>query len=131
MATQQDQPKTTDSDRLPPKMDKSLEKPRTSPSGDDDLPVLTEIIAVKKDKPAPSVKKPSASPSVTETDINELAALMTKAIEQKVAYELPTLIEATLLDIVADLRGGIASTVDAALREFITNHNLKNEDPDQ
>ena len=123
VATRQDQPVGTDSAKLLAKMEESLEKSRAQTLGDDDdLPVLTEIVPAEEEREAtaPTPLKPSAPPAPPmSVDIDELATRMAQAIDQQMAYELPTLVEATLLNIVADLRSGIASTMDTALREFI------------
>ncbi|MDR3220679.1 MAG: hypothetical protein LBU46_01545 [Candidatus Accumulibacter sp.] len=91
---------------------------------EEDLPVLTEVVPVEDERKAPVPgEAPQDSPAASDNvSLEELAARMAQAIDQQMAYELPTLIEATLLSISADLRAGIASTMEAALRDFINNY---------
>ena len=78
---------------------------------EDDIPLLTEV--VPSDEPEPE-------PSATFDDrLEELATQMAEAIGRQMAYELPTLIEATLLNAEEGLRTGITATMEAALRDFI------------
>ncbi|MDR0577280.1 MAG: hypothetical protein LBI87_07025 [Candidatus Accumulibacter sp.] len=88
---------------------------------EDDIPVLTEIVAVGEEPPeTPAAGAPEAdSPPPPDASLEELAAQMTQAIQEQMAYELPTLIEATLLNISEELRSGITSTMEAALRDFV------------
>ena len=88
---------------------------------EDDIPLLTEV--VPSDEPEDEERiadEPKPEPSATFDDrLEELAAQMTEAIERQMAYELPTLIEATLLNAEEGLRTGITATMEAALRDFI------------
>jgi hypothetical protein len=100
---------------------------------EDDLPVLTEIVLAEEEEEiaapvlpdSPAVPPPEApippaiAGDIDPIDIEELTARMVQAIDHRMAYELPTLIEATLLSVSAELRNGIRSTMDDALREFI------------
>jgi hypothetical protein len=75
---------------------------------------------------------PGASPAISgktgpETP-EELAARMTRAIVEQMAYELPTLIEASLFSVCEELRNGIASTMETALRDFVARHKQETED---
>jgi hypothetical protein len=100
---------------------------------DEDIPVLTEVVLVGEtedsggEAPPDSPAPPPASP---EAEFEDITRQMIKAIEQQLAYELPTLIEATLLSISADLRAGIVSTMQAALREFAARR-AKAQPPDE
>jgi hypothetical protein len=93
---------------------------------EDDIPVLTEVVtgdpATPPQQPHPSeppseAPKPDLAASV-DARLEELAAQMAEAIGRQMAYELPTLIEATLLNASEDLRTGITATMEAALRDF-------------
>ena len=93
---------------------------------EDDIPVLTEVVtgdpATPPQQPLPSeppseAPKPDLAASV-DARFEELAAQMAEAIGRQMAYELPTLIEATLLNASEDLRTGITATMEAALRDF-------------
>ena len=55
---------------------------------------------------------------ILDARLEELAAQMAEAIGRQMAYELPTLIEATLLNASEELRTGITATMEAALRDF-------------
>ena len=69
---------------------------------------------------AKAADEPEPEPSATFDDrLEELATQMAEAIGRQMAYELPTLIEATLLNAEEGLRTGITATMDAALRDFI------------
>ena len=78
---------------------------------DDGIPILTEVVSAEEEGEA---KAPTMA-----ANLEELVARMVRIIEQQMACELPTLIEATLLDVATDLRAGIASTVKTALRDFV------------
>lgn len=54
-----------------------------------------------------------------ETEVALLAAEIAHAIEHQLAIELPTLIEAVLLNAGEELRSGINSTMESALRDFL------------
>ena len=93
---------------------------------EDDIPVLTEVVtgdpATPPQQPHPS-QPPSEAPKPdlaagVDARFEELAAQMAEAIGRQMAYELPTLIEATLLNASEDLRTGITATMEAALRDF-------------
>jgi hypothetical protein len=138
------------------------EPPEDAPApiaGDDDLPVLTEIVSAEEEEqeyealPVPPILETPLFPPVPEMspvapvpdmpleapleappvaaadiDVEKLAARMAQAINQQMAYELPTLVEAALLNVVAELRSGIASTIDVALHEFIARHEQTRSD---
>ena len=87
--------------------------------------MLTEVVT---GDPAPPLLPPPHQPPSDKTKpdlaasvdarLEELAAQMAEAIGRQMAYELPTLIEATLLNASEDLRTGITATMEAALRDF-------------
>lgn len=115
-------------------------------ASDDDLPVLTEIVPAEEEEEEqeyealvlpvpPPPETPPVAPvletppdSAADIDVEKLAARMAQAINQQMAYELPTLVEAALLNVVAELRSGIASTIDVALHEFIARHEQTRSD---
>jgi hypothetical protein len=76
---------------------------------DEDLPVLTEVV----------IAEAAASQDNTKHFDETLASEMAHAIAQQMSFELPTLVEATLLSVSEELRTGINSTMEAALRDFI------------
>ena len=80
---------------------------------EDDLPVLTEVVSAEA-----SVSEKRAE-RLDETEVALLAAEIAHAIEHQLAIELPTLIEAVLLNASEELRSGINSTMETALRDFL------------
>lgn len=80
---------------------------------EDDLPVLTEVVSAEA-----SVSEKRAE-RLDETEVALMAAEIAHAIEHQLAIELPTLIEAVLLNAGAELRSGINSTMETALRDFL------------
>ena len=80
---------------------------------DDDLPVLTEVVSAEA-----SVSEKRAE-RLDETEVALMAAEIVHAIEHQLAIELPTLIEAVLLNAGEELRSGINSTMETALRDFL------------
>lgn len=85
----------------------------TTPADDEDLPVLTEIVA-------PEAAVAEAAPDrFDETLVSILAADLAHSIESRLAVELPSLIEATLDSFQQDLRRGIVAATDAALKDFL------------
>jgi hypothetical protein len=87
--------------------------PPQAPGDDDDLPVLTEVVA-----PEAAVSTPPAD-RFDETLVAILVSDIAHAIEQQLAIELPTLIEASLLTAKEELRAGISATMEIALRDFL------------
>ena len=95
-------------------------------SDEDDIPVLTEIVEPEEptsvqaqaEEALPEEESPNASVPF-DTQLEELATQMAQAIGKQMAYELPTLVEATLLSASEELRQGITSTMESALRDFI------------
>lgn len=108
---------------------------------EDDIPVLTEVVLVEeRNYEAPAGEEPDPRPDPAsypletfDARLEELAAQMADAIGRQLAYELPTLIEATLLNASEDLRSGITATMEAALRDFIAHRKqlpLPLDEPD-
>ena len=100
----------------------------TSPEGEEeDLPVLTEVVsaeaAVSEDK----------TDRIDETQVTLLASDIAHAFGQQLTYELPTLLEAALLNAGEELRAGISSAMETALRDFIARRkqlHLPLDEPD-
>ena len=80
---------------------------------DDDLPVLTEIVSVEA-----AVSEP-VHDRFDETLISIIASDLVQSLEQQLAIELPTLIEASLINAQNELRAGVSSTLELALRDFL------------
>ncbi|MDR3299288.1 MAG: hypothetical protein LBU43_04630 [Candidatus Accumulibacter sp.] len=138
LATRQDQSvaaealliKTQETDPLP------LSTPSTLPvvTVEDDIPILTEIVPVeKKKRETPVIEKaPPELPTISgNVSLEEFAARMSLAIEEQMAYELPTLVEAALFSVSEELRKGIASTMEVALRDFTTHYKPAPPSPDE
>lgn len=99
---------------------------------EEDIPVLTEVVSVETAGTETEVSE-NRNEHFEETQIAILASDIAHAIGQQMAYELPTLLEATLLNASEELRAGITSTVDAALRDFIARRRqlrLPLDEPD-
>ena len=97
-------------------------QPRTPPAPlsmpqpvaeDDDIPVLTEVIS------AEAAVSEGSTNRVDETQITLLASDLAEAIGQQLTYELPTLLEAVLINAGEELRLGITATMETALRDYI------------
>lgn len=90
-------------------------------SEDDDIPVLTEVVPLEEADSRILIadEPPPVACDTLDARLEELATQMAQAIGQQMTYELPTLIEATLLNAGDDLRTGITATMEAALRDFI------------
>ena len=86
------------------------------PEDFDDLPVLTEIVTVEAAVAAVTTTEPDP---IDETLLAIIAADLIHSIENQLAIELPTLIEATLLNAQNELRTGVNSTLEMALRDFL------------
>ena len=93
---------------------------------DDDIPVLTEVIS------AEAAVSEGSTNRVDETQITLLASDLAEAIGQQLTYELPTLLEAVLINAGEELRLGITATMETALRDYIARRKqlrLPLEDP--
>ena len=80
---------------------------------EDDLPILTEVVSAEASVSEKRVER------LDETEVALMAAEIAHAIEHQLAIELPTLIEAVLLNASEELRSGINSTMETALRDFL------------
>lgn len=93
--------------------------PLPVPDEEEEIPVLTEVVPLE---------------DPLEDRIEQLASQMAQAICEQMAYELPTLIEASLINAGKELRDGVTSAMETALREFITRRKqlpLPLDEPDQ
>ena len=80
---------------------------------EDDIPVLTEVVS------AEAAVYEGSPHRVDDTQITLLASDLAHAIGRQLAYELPTLLEAVLINAGEELRVGITETMEAALRDYI------------
>ena len=84
---------------------------------DEGLPVLTEVVS-----PEAAVSEPK-NERLDETQITLLAAEIAHAFGEQLANELPTLLEAALLQTSKNLRTGISSIMESALRDFLVRRH--------
>lgn len=94
---------------------------------EEDIPVLTE--EVTPDMPATT----TARTRFDETMAARLASEFAHTLERRLAAELPSLVEASLAILEADLRRGILDTADSAIKDFLARREqlrLPLEDPD-
>lgn len=111
---------------------------------DEDIPELTEIVAPENDAleyamadPAPQESPPAPAASIDanadriESLAQDVAQEIAQAIEQQIAYELPSLLEATLSKASEELRAGIHSTIETALRDFSARRKAQQQASDE
>lgn len=83
---------------------------------DDDLPVLTEVVDIEQATgfaPGPVTAAP------LQPMLAALAGNLAQIVEDRLAAEIPEIVDAALSTFGADLRRGIADSVDAATRDFL------------
>jgi hypothetical protein len=94
---------------------------------DDDLPVLTEVVS------AEAAVSEDRTDRFDETQVTLLASDIAHAIGQQLTDDLPALLESALLNAGEELRAGITSTMETALRDFIARRKqlrLPLDEPD-
>jgi len=97
------------------------------PATEDDIPVLTE--EVLPDTPEGSIPRDRFD----ETLATRLASEFAHSLERRLATELPTLVEASLAVLEADLRRGILDIANDAIKDFVARREqlrLPLEDPE-
>ena len=97
----------------PPEIAAPIPSPPPQATEDDDLPVLTEVVA------ADAAGFAEHSERFDETQVSLLAADITHAIGQQLTNDLPSLLETALLNAGEELRAGITATMESALHDFI------------
>lgn len=92
-----------------------------SPAPDEEeFPVLTEVVAQQiAEEPTPL--------TFSKEDVEAMAKEIALAVETQVAYELPTLMEATLCKLGEELRAGISATIETAISRHLAQFELENE----
>ena len=93
-------------------VDKTPPTPRAA-EDDEDIPILTEIVPEN----VPAAEVPTVHDEEALLEI--IASDLVRNLEQQLAIELPTLIEAALVNAQIELRSGISSTLNMALRDFL------------
>ena len=103
------------------------------PTVEDDLPVLTEVV----DLSDPAAAEASKLPAPAERDgelqaslVAILAADLAQAIEQRLATELPGLVEKALTGLQHDLQQTIETVTEAATQDFIARRQQQGAAPD-
>ena len=94
---------------------------------EEDIPVLTE--EVLPEMPAASVPRDRFD----ETLATRLASEFAHSLERRLAAELPSLVEASLAVLEADLRRGILDTANDAIKDFLARREqlrLPLDEPD-
>ncbi len=86
---------------------------KTPAAEDDTLPVLTEVIC------AEAAIAGGRNDRLDERQVSLLASEIALAIGEQLNQELPTLLEAALLNAGEELRAGIAASMETALRDFL------------
>ena len=97
------------------------------PANEDDLPLLTEVVSAEE---TVAQTRPDR---IDETLLAVIASDLVHTMQQQIAIELPTLIEASLISAQDELRNGINSTLELALRNFLARRQqlrLPFDDPD-
>lgn len=89
------------------------EEVQASAPADDDIPVLTE--EVFPDAPGSS----AAHDRFDEKLASRLASEFAHSLERRLATELPSLVEASLAVLEADLRRGILDIANDAIKDFV------------
>jgi hypothetical protein len=94
---------------------------------EEDIPVLTEEVLPE----APASTTPRDK--FDETLAARLASEFAHTLERRLSAELPSLVEASLAVLEADLRRGILDTADSAIKDFLARREqlrLPLEEPD-
>lgn len=130
-----DDPKDTGSSSVVARADALMQRRRQSSAPrspeSEELPVLTEVIDPDEDLPVlteeeefiadetPAAEPPALDPAVLDILAHEL----TRRVHERLAAELPSLVEAalqsTLAELTRELRVGIEETTEAAIRDFL------------
>jgi hypothetical protein len=87
--------------------------PPPAVSEDDDLPVLTEVVS------AEAAVSEDRDDRFDETQVTLLASDIAHAFGRQLTDELPSLLEAALVNAGEELRAGISAAMETALRDFI------------
>jgi hypothetical protein len=103
-----------------------LTPPDRSGAEDEDLPVLTEVVS-------PAEALPEAKAAGIVTGLRPLLATdLADVVDRQLRNDLPVLIEAALCGAAEQLQRGLATTIETALHDFLTQRGqlrLPLEDP--
>ena len=101
------------------------------PPVEDDLPVLTEVVDLEPLAPIAEASLPAISSdglALQQSLVSILAADLSQAIEQRLALELPGLVENALSGLRHQLQQGIGAATEAALKDFMARRQLPSND---
>lgn len=90
---------------------------------DDDVPVLTEVVDIAEvsiDAPA------TAGPTPVEPMLDAIAAELANALHQRLADELPSLLDTAFEHFSDEVRAGIRGITETAVRDFIERRRQLN-----
>jgi hypothetical protein len=90
--------------------------PPAPSADDDDVPVLTEEVGAAVS--TAELPSPRAARS-EDPESGSLTAELVDLVEQRLASELPALLDTAIARLAAELRGGIGKITEAAVRDFL------------
>lgn len=82
--------------------------------GDEEFPVLTDVVDITEI----SVETPAA-PVPLQPMLDALAADLSRAIEERLAAELPELLQAAFEHADQEMRRGMAASIESTTRDFL------------
>jgi hypothetical protein len=85
-------------------------------SADDDIPVLTEVVDIEQ---ATGMAPGPLAAAPLQPMLDALASDLAHAVEDRLAADLPEIVDGALTAFAADLRRGLAASVDSATRDFL------------
>lgn len=105
-----------------------------APREGEELPVLTEVVDPDEDLPVlgedqaiPEEIAEAAPPALDPALIDLLAHELTRRVHERLAAEIPSLVEASLQSILAELtqclQAGIEETTEGAIRDFLSERD--------
>lgn len=106
--------------------DALMQRRRNHPAEEDDFPVLTTVVEDVEDIPVVNDVIESDTPPEPEVSaqlVSSLVDQVASVVREKLAAEIPSLVEASLqavvLNLSEDLRQGITETTEQALADFL------------
>lgn len=83
---------------------------------DDDIPVLTEVVDIEQ---ATGMAPGPLATAPLQPMLDALASDLAHAVEDRLAADLPEIVDGALATLAADLRRGLAASVESATRDFL------------
>lgn len=90
---------------------------------DDDVPVLTEVVDIAEVSTDAPIR---TGPTPIEPMLDAIAAELVNALQQRLADELPPLLDTAFEHFSAEVRVGIRGITDTAVRDFIERRRQLN-----